>query len=143
MASEGGWYIAEVVMEITVSGDPRNVVHLNHFLVRATSNEEAYTKAKAIGEHEETTYKNPAGQDVYIKFVGIADLDEIDDELGDGAEVLFHYRVSVPKSELDSLIPEKNRLRAFAPRSKADGPDYASGEVIELVRTTTGMKRPD
>lgn len=136
------WYIAEVVMEVTVGSDPRNVVHHNHFLITANSNEEAYEKATAIGKREETSYKNPAGHDVSIRFVGIADLDEVDDEPGDGAEVLFHYRLNVPKKELESLIPEKSRLRAFAPKSRASGPDYASGEVIELVRMTTGIKRP-
>ena len=142
MTNETKWYIAELIMEITVTGDHRNVVHRNHVLVSANSNEGAYSKARSIGEGEETAYKNPAGEDVRITFIGIADLDEIDDELGDGAEVLFHYQVDVPKAELVSMIPEKARLRAFAPRSKAVGPDYASAEVVDLVQRETGIKRP-
>ena len=142
MTDERRWYIAELIMEITVTGDDRNVVHRNHFLISAGSNEEAYAKARSRGKSEETGYKNPAGEDVRITFIGIADLDEVDDELGDGAEVLFHYQVGVPKSELKSMIPEKNRLRAFATRSKAVGPDYASAEIVDLVQSVTGIKRP-
>jgi Domain of unknown function (DUF4288) len=142
MTAEHGWYISELIMEITVTGDPRNVIHRNHVLISATSSEEAYSKAVLLGKGGETSYKNPHGEDVRIRFVGIADLDEIDDELEDGAEVLFHYSVDVPKLELESLIPEKGRLRAFAPRTRAVGPDYASAEVVDLVRTTTGIERP-
>ena len=41
------WYLAELVEEITISGDPRNVVHTNLVLVRADSAAEAYEKSLA------------------------------------------------------------------------------------------------
>ncbi len=140
--AEQTWFIAELVMEITVSGDSRNVVHHNHVLIRASSNEEAYSKAALLGGRGETAYKNPAGEAVRIRFVGIADLDEILDPLEDGAEVLFRYTVDVSKQELESLIPDKARLRVFAPKTRSAGPDYASAEIVDLVRTTTGFERP-
>ena len=43
------WYLADLVEEITVEGDPRNVVHTNMTLVRADSPEEAYQKAVQLG----------------------------------------------------------------------------------------------
>lgn len=142
MTDEHNWFIAELIMEITVSGDSRNVVHRNHVLVTASSNEEAYSKAIAFGKRGETSYKNPANENVEIRFVGLADLDEIDDELEDGAEVLFHYDVGVTRQELEALIPERARLRVFAPKKRATGPDYASAEIIELVQSSTGLGRP-
>lgn len=142
MTNDKIWYIAEVIMEITVTGDDRNVVHHNHFLVSADSKEEAFEKAHSLGKRGETTYRNPAGEDVRITFIGVADLDEIHDELGDGAEVLYRYQVGVSKADLKAMIPSKARLRVFAPRSMADGPDYASAEVVDLVNRESGIKRP-
>jgi hypothetical protein len=142
MTAEQTWFIAELIMEITVTGDSRNVIHRNHVLISASSNEEAYSKATLLGDRGATSYKNPAGEDVRIRFAGVADLDEILDPLEDGAEVLFRYAVDVPKQDLESLIPEKERLRAFAPRTGAAGPDYASAEIVDLVRTETGSERP-
>jgi hypothetical protein len=142
MTKQQTWFIAELIMEITVTGDPRNVVHRNHVLISASSNEEAYSKAGILGRRGETSYNNPAGEVVQMRFVGIADLDEILDPLEDGAEVLFRYAIDVPKQELNSLIPDKELLRAFAPKKRSEGPDYASAEIVDMVRTTTGFNRP-
>ena len=142
MTNQQMWFIAELVMEITVADDSRNVVHRNHVLISASSNEEAYLKAGDLGRRGETSYDNPAGKAVQIRFVGIADLDEILDPLEDGAEVLFRYTIDVPRNVLTTLIPDKQFLRAFAPRRKSEGPDYASAEVVNMVRTTTGFNRP-
>jgi hypothetical protein len=43
------WYLAEIVEEITVEEDSRNVVHRNLHLIRADSPEEAYRKAIELG----------------------------------------------------------------------------------------------
>ena len=50
------WYLAELVMKITVAGDPRNVVHQNLTLIRASSADEAYEKAIKIGKDGEDEY---------------------------------------------------------------------------------------
>lgn len=137
-----GWYLAELVMEIVVEGDPRNVVHQNLTLVRADSADEAYNKALRLGRDGETSYNNPAGKHVEISFKGVSDLDEIYDELEDGAELTFRSRVDVSKGELESLVLPRERLRAFLPAKRAEGPDYASGEVISEVERRFGIKRP-
>jgi hypothetical protein len=46
------WYLADIVEEIRVAGDWRNVVHTNLILVRADSPDEAYEKAMALGNRE-------------------------------------------------------------------------------------------
>ncbi len=43
------WYLADIVQQITVEDEPRNVVHTNLVLIRADSPEEAYQKAIELG----------------------------------------------------------------------------------------------
>ena len=102
--ADATWYIGELVEEITVAGDHRNVVHRNFTLIRADSPEEAYQKALKFGEQGQTSYDNPQGQRVEIKFRGIADLDVIHDELQDGAELMFYSQVGLNEEELQRLI---------------------------------------
>jgi hypothetical protein len=43
------WYLAEIVEELTVADDPRNVVWRNLTLVHANSPEDAYEQALRLG----------------------------------------------------------------------------------------------
>jgi hypothetical protein len=136
------WYIAELVMEISVSGDARNVVHQNMMLFSAYSADEAYTKSSNSGMNAETTYDNPAGKEVTIRFIGVAHLSLVDEELEDGAELMFTATVGMPNEAVKGLIPNKEKLRAFIPPRRADGPDFASGTVVQQVEEVSGQVRP-
>jgi hypothetical protein len=72
------WFLATLIMEISVQGDTRNVAHRNLFLVSACSPEEAY---------------DPAGRAVRHSFRGVAQLDTlVDGELvknGDRRVAIF------------------------------------------------------
>jgi len=136
------WYIAEIIMEITVANDVRNVVHHNFFLISANSPDEAYEKAIKIGKESESDYHNPQDKPVETRFIGIADLDVIQDNLADGAEVLFHYAVGVSPEQVRSLARSKEQLRAFLPPKRAEGPDCASSEIVDLVEKQFGIARP-
>src|SRR5580658_4503571 len=81
------WYLAEIVEQITVEGDPRNVVHTNLVLVRADSPDEAYQKAIELGTAGDASFENPDGKWVTFRFRGLHDLNVIYDELEDGAEL--------------------------------------------------------
>ena len=140
------WYIAEIVEEITVEGDPRNVVHVNFNLIRADSPEDAYEKALECGRQGETQYANPQGQLVRIRFCGLRDLNVIDYELEHGAELMFEKRVGVSVDELRRLITPKEKLEVFVPWRPPDlskEPDYASQEVLDEVERRFGVKRFD
>ena len=137
------WYLAELVMKITVAEDPRNVVHQNLVLVRASAPDEAYEKALEFGKAAETSYDNPAGKAVEIKFEGLSDLVEIDEDLEDGAETAFRYKVDVPDDQLQALVLSRDRLPAFLPPRRAEGPDYASGEIAAEVERRFGIRRPE
>ena len=137
------WYLAELVMEITVADDPRNVIHRNMTLISAQSADEAYDKSLTIGHAGETSYLNPAGKSVSICFRGIADIDRIYDELEDGAELTFHASVGVPEDDVKAMLHPRDRLTAFLHPQRAAGPDYASAEVIEQAEREFGVKRPE
>ena len=133
------WFLAELVMKITVADDPRNVVHQDLVLIRASSPDEAYEKAIRFGKNGEISYDNPTGKTVQISFEGVSDLIDIIDDLYDGAELDFHYTVAMPEEKIQSLVPPRERLRAFLPPKwtrpelRDEGPDYTSGKIMAKV----------
>ncbi|MGC2417060.1 MAG: DUF4288 domain-containing protein [Candidatus Acidiferrales bacterium] len=137
------WYLAELIMEITVSGAARNVVHRNLTLVRARSADEAHEKAVGFGYKAETTYDNPAGQQVLIAFRGLGSLEEMYEPLEDGAELTFEEFVSVPREEIESWIPPKEKLSAFGPPKpgREHDPDYRSAELMRKAVEQLGRSR--
>jgi hypothetical protein len=129
------WYIADLVMEITVLGAERNVVHRNLTLIRARLPEEAYQKAQKIGCESETSYQNRKGQLVKINFRGIAKLDAIYESFEDGAELIFEELIGVTSQDIQSMIPAKEKLNAFiapTPDRERD-PDYGSQAITDLA----------
>ena len=127
------WYLADIVEEIRVEGDPRNVVHTNLILVRADSPDEAYEKAMALGKRGNTKYKNTEGRTVTIRFRGLRDLNVIHDELDHGAEIIFEEDVAVSEKKIKSWIQPKRRLGVFAPIRAPGGPDYGSAEIMQEI----------
>ncbi|MGA3018481.1 MAG: DUF4288 domain-containing protein [Bryobacteraceae bacterium] len=138
------WYLATLVMEILVEGDPRNVVHRNLFLISGCSPGEAYCKAVLLGQRGEMAYDNPAGLQVRHRFRGIADLDTlIDGEVADGAELAFEQTVGLPEDQIRGWVRTKEDLcklhRPSAPESYV--PDYSSNDVV--VQAAEIMARRD
>src|ERR1700722_4814068 len=127
------WYLANIVEEIRVEGDRRNVVHTNLVLVRADSPDQAYKKAMALGKQLDTQYKNVEGKRVNIRFRGLRDLNVIYDELEHGGEIIFDRDVGVSEKKIKSWILPKRRLGVFAPIRPHIGPDYGSAEIIREV----------
>ncbi len=127
------WYVADIVEEIRVEGDRRNVVHRNLVLVRADAPDEAYEKAVALGKKGNTRYKNAEGKMVTIRFRGLRDLNVIHDELEHGAEIIFDRDIAVSEKKIKSWILPKRRLGVFAPIRPHGGPDYGSAEIIQEV----------
>ena len=136
------WYIADLIMEITVHGASANVVHRNLTLIHAKSPEEAYEKANKVGITSETSYNNPKGQFVEIRFRGIAKLDVICEQLEDGAELAFEELKGVSSQDIERMIPPKGRLDVFVPPTpgKARNPDYRSKAIIDRA---LAMSPPD
>jgi hypothetical protein len=140
------WYLAELVMEITVSGASRNVVHRDLFLVSAADAEEAHQKAMLLGSRGEISYDNPQGQRVDFKFRGIANLDSIiDGTLEDGSELAFAQDVDVSEERIQQWVRSKENLGAFFepdPSRKFD-PDYSSGEIMRELAEFLRRQEPE
>jgi len=122
--SDAKWYLAQLVEEITVEGDPRNVVHTNTVLVRADSPDEAYAKALDLGARYEMSYENPHGQRVSTAFRGLRDLSVIHGPLEHGAELEFSEHVNMDQAQLEKWVSRKEDLSIFAPIKRREGPDY-------------------
>jgi hypothetical protein len=133
------WYLAEIVQELTVADDPRNVVWCNLTLVHASSPEDAYARAISLGESGDTEYLNPAGKLVTIRFRGLSHLDVIHDALEHGAELMFHSNVGVGPDDLQKLLRSKEELHLFLPIERAEGPNVASGEIVQMVEDELGI----
>ena len=68
------WYLADIVLEHTIEGDARNLVHVNIHLIAADSPDQAYEKAMMLGRESEQTYTNTVGREVRVTFRGLRDL---------------------------------------------------------------------
>jgi hypothetical protein len=132
--SNANWYVAELVEELTVEGEPRNVVHRNLTLIRGNSPEDAYAKAIALGEERNLTYDNPDRKKVTVVFHGLGSLNVIHDELEHGAEILYTEDIGVSKDQIANWIPRKEQLAVFRTNDGHARPDYSSGEVMEKVK---------
>lgn len=132
------WYLAELVELISVAGDLRLVVHRNMRLIRADSPEVAYTKALALGREDETAYLNPAGQQVSIEFLGLADLSVIYDPLEDGAELAYTQYLVGSRQESEKVIRDRSNLTVFAQRPAGDAPDYSAKDVVDMMNKPPG-----
>jgi hypothetical protein len=140
--ADAEWYLADLVMEITIHGASSNVVHRNLTLIRASLPEEAYQKAQNIGHGSETSYHNPKGQLVEIRYRGIAKLDVIGEPLEDGAELTFEEMIGLSSPDIQRMIPPKDRLDVFvsATPGRERNPDYRSQAIIDQALR---MSTPD
>jgi Domain of unknown function (DUF4288) len=137
------WYLAEIIQELTVADDPRNVVWRNLTLVHAISPDDAYEQALHLGRSSETEYRNPTGKLVTIRFRGLSFLDVIHEPLEHGAELMFQSNGGVAPDDLQKLMLSKEELQLFRPNIRLDSPDVASGEVVQEVEERFGIKRPE
>jgi hypothetical protein len=126
------WYLAEIIEEITVEDDPRNVVHKDLVLIRADPPEEAYAKAIELGSEHDSSYRNPGGKCVRTHFRGLGYLDVIHDELEHGAELLYEQKISVPDEQIENWVLPKERLQLFQDEAPTpDYPDYRAKDITE------------
>lgn len=118
------WYLAWIVEEMTIERDPRNVVHINQFLIRADSPEEAYIKANEIGKESEMSYENTEGRRVVCSFRGLQDLQVVHDELAHGAELSYQEKIGLSAKKIKREVKAKEELGVFLPTERPDRPNY-------------------
>lgn len=130
------WYLADVVLEHTVEGDPRNVVHVNIHLIEADSPQRAYEKACTLGRDAEQVYVNSDGKVVRVVFRGLRDLNVIHEELEDGAELTYEQYESVPEAKLAGWVGPKESLAVFRERQSGfatGAPNLMPDSVMKML----------
>jgi hypothetical protein len=123
------WYVADLVIAISVGGRKRLTVHLNTVLVRADSPTEAYERSVSLGREHQMTYRNAAGERVHFKFLGLAELTVIHDDLEHGCELLYRQKLGRTQTQARSLVTPRSRLGVFSPPIPNRAPDYMSGDI--------------
>ena len=128
------WFLAELVEEFRVEGHRRNVVHINYVLINARTPSEAYRKAMQLGKVTNSKWKNPKGEIVTHRFLGLRELDVIHDPLEHGCEIMFIERLGMTRANTRKLVRKRRELEAFLPvRARPGRPDYSSKEIMDMV----------
>ncbi len=108
-------FVAVLVLQSRVGDwDDGPIVDHQVRLVEAPDAKSAYARALKLGEGENSTYKNRDGEPVTWEFLGLSELDLLEQsQLRDGGEV-FSWRTRGLGRE---FVREKDQLAVFAPKS--------------------------
>ncbi|MEO5924472.1 MAG: DUF4288 domain-containing protein [Bryobacteraceae bacterium] len=129
------WYLADIVMQITVDGHPENIVHTNLILIRADSPEQAYEEAVKLGAEGEGTWQNPDDRLVRKRFRGLRTLGVIHEKLEHGAELTYCEDRDMDEAAIVAWVTPKEELGVFSPIEPSKGPNYGSREIQDKLRS--------
>ena len=106
-------FVAVLVLQSRVGDrDDNPIVDHQVRIVRAASAASAYARALSLGAAEHSTYKSQDGKTITWEFLGLSELDHLQEsQLDDGGEV-FSWRTQGPGRE---FVREKEQLAVFAP----------------------------
>jgi Domain of unknown function (DUF4288) len=127
------WFLADLVMEHRIEGDPRNVVHVNTVLVKASSAKEAYARAMELGTVAESHYKNTDNMPVDVVFRGLGELLAIHDNLEHGAELTYSEHIGLSEEEVGRMVRPGQSLGVFRDREPSIGPNYMPNEIWGML----------
>jgi hypothetical protein len=75
------WYIAELTEEVTLEGDPKNLVHKKTRVIFADSPQDAYEKALSMITEHEISYINEHHKTIRTRFWGLRELDVTNEDM--------------------------------------------------------------
>src|SRR5262249_45416032 len=90
------WYVAELTEEVTLEGDPQNVVHRKTRVIFADSAEDAYQKALSMITEHELNYLNEHKKAVRTRFWGLRELNLSNEDM-DRAGILPREKVGAAR----------------------------------------------
>ncbi len=113
------WYAAKIVLQCVVGDEESSTFDMQVRVLRADSDESAYSKAMELGRQVQQQYLNEDDQTVRWVFCGLADLEQLDDEdIVDGTEITSRRveatsadELVVPKEKLTVVWIEENKHR--------------------------------
>jgi len=77
------WYIAELVEELILDGNVKNVIHRKTRVIFADSHEDAYEKALSLSQEHEPTYLNQTYNVPQIRYWSLNELNLVQEEKSD------------------------------------------------------------
>lgn len=116
--AEMEWFLADAILVFTFANGDNPLTWINTHLIKATSPEEAYTKALAQGELSNNTYTNTDQIEVISTFRGLKNLLLIYEKLEDGAEIMWTEYDDLTEEQISALITPKEKLGAFVLHSE-------------------------
>ncbi len=122
LVQEGwNWYVAEIVVESLVEGDPRPVAGIHAVLLHAVSPDDAYASARAFCESPEHAYRNSEGVPVVMRYVGIHELDNLQvAELSSGTVLATRRLDGLAHDGIRALCRGRDELALFGASSDGD-----------------------
>jgi Domain of unknown function (DUF4288) len=90
------WYIAELVEELILGRNVRNVIHRKTRVIFAGSHDEAYEKAISLSSDHEPSYLNQTHRASQTRFWGLSELNLLTEKSAecDRTPAVPHYRTS-------------------------------------------------
>ena len=101
------WYIAELTEEVTLEGDPQNVVHRKTRIIFADSPQQAYEKALTMITEHEIVYLNEHRKTIRTRFWGLREMNLSNEDM-DRAGMLPESRMGAARRRnATALSPEQ------------------------------------
>lgn len=101
------WYIAELTEEVTLEGDPQNIVHRKTRVIFADSPQQAYEKALTMITEHEIGYLNEHHKIIRTRFWGLRELNLSNEDM-DRAGMLPESRIGIARRRnATGLSPEQ------------------------------------
>jgi Domain of unknown function (DUF4288) len=101
------WYIAELTEEVTLEGDPTNVVHKKTRVIFADTPQDAYEKALTMITEHEIGYINEHHKAIRTRFWGLRELSLTNEDM-DRAGMLPESRIGAARRRNSTgLSPEQ------------------------------------
>ena len=101
------WYIAELTEEVTLEGDPQNLVHKKTRVIFADSPQDAYEKALSMITEHEISYINKHHKAIRTRFWGLRELNLSNEDM-DRAGMLPEDRIGTARCRNSTgLTPEQ------------------------------------
>ena len=101
------WYIAELTEEVTLEGDPQNLVHKKTRVIFADSPQDAYEKALSMITEHEISYINEHHKAIRTRFWGLRELNLSNEDMDRAGMLPEDRRGSARRRNSTGLTPEQ------------------------------------